>query len=37
MLNNLCAKLETDRLRWGGGGGGEGAPWDTEIYLPPPL
>ena len=30
ILNNLCAKLETDRLR-------RGAPWATEIYLPPPL
>ena len=28
--SNLCAKLETDRSR-------PGAPWATEIYLPPPL
>ena len=34
--SNLCAKtkLETDRLRGGGGGG---APWAIEIYLPPPF
>ena len=30
MLSNLCPKLETDRLR-------RGAPWATEIYLPPPF
>ena len=30
ILSNLCAKLETDPLR-------RGAPWATEIYLPPPL
>ena len=30
MASYLCAKLETDRSR-------RGAPWVTEIYLPPPL